>query len=362
VTDLSRIPGLRVIAFSSSSRFRGPDPNVAEIGQTLGATHLVRGTFQSNGDKFRVNARLIEVESNRQIWAEGFERPLDKMFSSQGEIARHVSSVLSVALQPGQDELVRITPQSLATRALYRQALTLIHPPDDPARFVASRALFNRIIELEPESPHGYAGLSYIRVINMEYGHVPVDEPSIEEIDSLAATAIKFDARTALAYITKCRLATLLKHYERAVEFCRVAVEKQPSNSLAHATLGVMLVFSGRAPEGVKHIQEALLINPASPRTPYLNMLGVAHFHAGNYEAAREMFQRNLARGGPIGPHMLVYGAATSVALGDKAEEDKILHELRKFPSLKPVTVWLNRTFRDPKDTEKLSAILDKIS
>ena len=92
-----------------------------------------------------------------------------------------------------------------------------------------------------------------------------------------------------------------------------------------------------------------------------MNMLGLAYFHTGDYEAALATFQRNLARGGPIGPHMLVYIAATHAAMGNTEEEREILRWLKGNRSHLWVAGWLARVFRNPKDTEKLRAILDKV-
>lgn len=83
VTDLSRVAGLRVIAFSSSLDFRGPNIDLSKIGKTLGATHLLRGTFQTDGSSFRISMRLIDVASHYLVWAKNYEYLLDDIFSAQ---------------------------------------------------------------------------------------------------------------------------------------------------------------------------------------------------------------------------------------------------------------------------------------
>jgi TolB-like protein len=361
VTDLSRVPGLRVIAHSSSSRFGGKGLDSSEIGEALGATHLLRGTYQSDGEFFRVNASLIDIASGHQLWVQRFDHSLDDMFSTQVEIAGQVTAALSVTLLPDASRGNRTGLKDLQTRALYRQALTLVNPPNDPSRFIASRELFHRIIELEPDSPHGYSGLAFILGVYMWFGHVEVEDARLDEIDRLASMALAIDPGNAQARIARSVAAMLRREYDTAVELCREAVAAEPSNSHAHGYLAVMLVFDGRADEAIQHAQSALRLDPVNTRVPFENILGVSQFGAGDYPAALGSFQRNVARGGPFGPHIMVMIAAIHAEMGETGKEQEILKDLRNNPSGFSVAGWLRRSFRDPKDIEKFLTVLAKV-
>ncbi len=362
VTDLSRISGLQVIAYSSSARFGNRDLDNSKIGAALGATHLLRGSIQIVDDNYRVNTHLIDVASRQQIWAKRFDYSHVGLFASHGQIANDIRNALAVTLLSGASLKTGGTRmKNLEARSLYRQALTLVNPPNDAARFIASNVLFRRIIELEPDSAKGYAGLAFVLSLTTLFGHAKDGVATLDEVGRLSAEAINIDPENSLALIAQGLLALLEGAHDRAIELCRIAVEKRPSSSHAHAFHGIMLTFAGRASEGIQSLQKAMRLDPVNARVPFLNMLGLAYFHAGDYAAALASFQRNIERGGPIGPHMLVYIAATHAALGDAQMEQNVLRTLRENPSSFSVETWLRRAYRDPGEIERLLTVLKKI-
>ena len=62
--------------------------------QSFGATHVVDGTVRRSGNKVRINAHLIEVDSGAGLWADQFEGDLGDIFGLQDEIADGISQAL----------------------------------------------------------------------------------------------------------------------------------------------------------------------------------------------------------------------------------------------------------------------------
>ncbi len=361
VTDLARVTGLRVIAYSSSSRYGGRDLDVSDVGAALGATHLLTGSFQSDGEQFRVNIRLIDAATRQQIWAKRFDDTVDGIISDQKGIAEHVSAALSVTLLPGETTNTRGGLRNLEARTLYRQAITLVNPPSDPARFVASQSLLRRIIELDPDSPESYAGLAFVLALRVWFGHAEDQDAAMEEINQLNSKALGIDPGNAQARITQSLVSMLVGEHDQAVRQCRSAIEMRPSSSHAHGYCGMMLAFSGRAVEGIGPLETAMRLDPVNPRVPFLNMLGVVRFHIGDYAGALDEFYRNIARGGPFGPHILVYIAASHKALGAAAREREAMEELRKYPTTSWVEDWPQTAFGNSQEIVPLMAVLAKI-
>jgi TolB-like protein len=359
VTDLSRFTGLRVIAYGSSSRSGAPDHlDVRAIGTALGASHLLAGTFQTDGETYRVNMRLLDVTSQQQIWADRFEYTHDGILATQGEISATVAAALSVELRPAERVSAGAGLKTMAARSLYQQALILIHPPYEPSRFVASRALLARVIQLEPDAADGYAGLAFIEANSIWFGHAEDRDAALDEVQGLASKALAIDRANAQALLAQGITAILHGEYDQAIDRCRTATALRPSDSRAFAYLGATLVFVGRAAEAIPYIERALRLDPTNPRTPYLNMLGIAYFHAGNNAAALVAFQRNVERRGPFGPHMLTWTAAAHSALGNTTAEEAVLAKLRGSPDASWVAGWLTRSFRDHRDIAPLLAAL----
>jgi tetratricopeptide (TPR) repeat protein len=79
----------------------------------------------------------------------------------------------------------------------------------------------------------------------------------------------------------------------------------------ALARVSPVLLNSDMPQAAIDQLSEALRLNPNEPRTPFLNLKGIAQYVIGDYAAALKNFERNLEIKGPTGPHMDVFVAAT---------------------------------------------------
>ena len=98
-----------------------------------------------------------------------------------------------------------------------------------------------------------------------------------------------------------------------------------------------------REDEAVGSMLEALRLDPIESGTPYLNILGMAYFNAGQYELARDAFERNRERGGPDAPNMESYRAATYAALGRENKAREVIASLNvRLGEISPEP-WIRR-------------------
>jgi tetratricopeptide (TPR) repeat protein len=106
---------------------------------------------------------------------------------------------------------------------------------------------------------------------------------------------------------------------------------------------GLVLVLSGDTERTIKHMTQALRLDPSESRTPYLNVIGIAHYVAGDYAAAIEFLDRNLERGGPTGPHMDLFHAGAYAELGQEDAARAVIDAmLLSYPEF-PAEAWLSR-------------------
>lgn len=95
---LARIPGLRVIARTSSFSFRGRQVGIAAIAGELGVAHVLDGSVRRSGTRIRINAQLIRASDSSQVWSQAFDRNLSDIFAVQDEIASAVTRELQIKL------------------------------------------------------------------------------------------------------------------------------------------------------------------------------------------------------------------------------------------------------------------------
>src|SRR5206468_9578461 len=99
--DVSRIAGAVVIARNSAFAYKGQGVDPKKIGRELGVRYVLQGSVRRAGSQIRINAVLIDAETDTQIWAERFDRDIGDLFAVQNEItvriARALQSQMAIA-------------------------------------------------------------------------------------------------------------------------------------------------------------------------------------------------------------------------------------------------------------------------
>src|SRR5438552_4573279 len=111
LTDLSKIADLKVISRTSVMQYKtGVKRNLREIADELGVAHIVEGSVQPAGNRVRVRAQLIDARSDRHLWAERYDRPLDDVFAIQTDIAKAIADQLQAKLSPAEKAAIEQPP------------------------------------------------------------------------------------------------------------------------------------------------------------------------------------------------------------------------------------------------------------
>jgi TolB-like protein/DNA-binding winged helix-turn-helix (wHTH) protein len=94
IDKLSKIPGLRVPAPTSSFYYKGKQVPVADIARSLGVAYVLDGSVRKSGARLRIAARLIRADTGYVIWSETYDRPMDDILMVQDDIAGEVTKAL----------------------------------------------------------------------------------------------------------------------------------------------------------------------------------------------------------------------------------------------------------------------------
>ena len=103
IDKLSKIPGFRVPAPTSSFYFKNKQIPVADIARTLGVAYVLDGSVRKSSGRLRVAARLVRADSGYVIWSETYDRPLGDILMIQDDIAGEAAKALraSIEAKPG---------------------------------------------------------------------------------------------------------------------------------------------------------------------------------------------------------------------------------------------------------------------
>jgi TolB-like protein/AraC-like DNA-binding protein len=108
-TSLAQVGELRVISRTSVEQYRESAKSSREIARELGVAALLEGSIQRDNNKVRIDVRLVDGESEGQVWAKSYDRELKDVFAIQSEIAQSVANELNGKLSPEEKSLLSKT-------------------------------------------------------------------------------------------------------------------------------------------------------------------------------------------------------------------------------------------------------------
>jgi tetratricopeptide (TPR) repeat protein len=248
--------------------YRDSPKNMKDIGAELSVGTILEGGVQKVGDRVRINAQLIEVDTDRHLWAETFDRELtaENVFDLQSEIARKIVSAIAIQLSPEEEALLDDVPtQSLAAYEAYLRAREIFYG----ANYTRSSErnalpLLETAIELDPDYADAHALLSII--YGQDYWRGIQTSP--EFLETYRATidrALELKPGSPLALRAQANYYYRVENdYRRTLELIQSALASAPGDVDLHADKALALRRLGRFEESVASFRRALEIDPAN--------------------------------------------------------------------------------------------------
>ncbi|WP_461405632.1 adenylate/guanylate cyclase domain-containing protein [Falsiruegeria mediterranea] len=332
ITDLSKISGLFVVARNSTFVFKGKSVDIPTVGRTLGVANVVEGSVRRLGDRVRINVQLIDAKTGGHIWADRYDGGLEAVFELQDQVCREVVSALSVNLtQVETERLNKVHTTNIDAYEVFVRAKSTPYPPI-PSRLKAAGALFEQVVEMAPAFAGGYAGLSWIIGFGALWGH---SDPDVlgARAEALAYKAIAVDEGFGWSYTVLGVSLLAQRRFDEAEAAARRGVELLPNDADANVIFAVLNAMRGKFDVAIKAAETAFRLSPNFVSGPYLNVISHANFMAGNYQAALAAYERNVNRGGPVGPPAYCWAAAAYHATGQADAARQAVQELTaRFP------------------------------
>ncbi|HEX4184464.1 MAG TPA: adenylate/guanylate cyclase domain-containing protein [Stellaceae bacterium] len=294
ITALGRFSNLLVIAKSASFPFKGSNVSPAEIGRLLDARYLVEGSIRRAGNRVRVTAALTEAQTGRQVWSEAYDAEVDDIFAVQDNIAKRVVGAAAVKLTRFEQERALAKPtNSLAAYEYVLRGRDFFSHATRDANDEASE-LFQRAIDLDPNYADAYAALGGSHYEAVISGWSQFREQDLEQAETLAQKALALDPTATRAYRVLADIDLFKKRYERALGQIDRALEINPSDADNYAHRGSILVWAGRAEEGLPWLEGALRFDRANDFAAA--RLCMAYHFLRRYSEAVDACDRALAR------------------------------------------------------------------
>jgi len=261
---LGRVPGLKVIASSSSFSYKGKSEDVKTIASQLGVTTVLEGSVRRAGTKLKFNAKLIDGATGYQIWSGSFDREVTDVFAVQAELA---TAVIDAIVPAARGDAAAAPPPTLDLNAHDHYLLGLAAQRSrTDTRLAESVAHLEQAVKLDPSYAEAHAALARSLLLWVGYGNASEDDTSepLRRAEQAAYKALSLNASLSDAHGA---LGNLLRQTKRpgAEDEYKRALELNPNNAIAAHDYAVLL---GDAPDrqaDADALQErALQLDPRS--------------------------------------------------------------------------------------------------
>ena len=293
ITALSKLPGIFVIARTSSFSYKGKQVKISQVAEELGVQYVLEGSFQQSGEQIRVTAQLIDALTGRHLWAEHYDRMFKEMFKLQDDIILKILQSLRIKLVIGEKtSLVDDTTHNL------KAYLTLLKTREyaklqNKEGNEEVRKLSKEAIALDPDYAHAYWWLAYADVMDVWFGVSKSPKESLLNAIKLLQKSIDMNKSFGHAYALLGHIYCLMGQYEKAILSGEKAVELAPNSNSCLNWLAMSLRFIGNSEEAIPLIQKAIRRSPFD-QSFYLLQLGATYNDLGHYEDAIKAYKKVL--------------------------------------------------------------------
>jgi TolB-like protein/Tfp pilus assembly protein PilF len=263
---LSKIPGLRVAARTSSFQFKGENRDIIDIGQQLNTAFVLEGSVRKAGLQVRITAQLVDASNGFHLWSETYDRELENIFAVQDEISAAIVETLKehLGLQVEAPPRVVAAANTEAHDAYMRGRYLVVQRNPDTLEGAVRE--FEKAISHDPEYAlaHAELAIATFLLIRGSYGDLTRSDaiaratPHAERAIALDPTLAEAHAATGFLLYGQRNLEEALTHYERAIQI-------NPNYSIVYNWMGLLLGENlGRYAEGFAEYEMALQLDPLS--------------------------------------------------------------------------------------------------
>jgi TolB-like protein/Tfp pilus assembly protein PilF len=294
IAALTKVPGLFVIAATSSFAYRGRAVQLPDVGRELGVRYVLEGSVQQAGAALRITVQLVEAASGRSIWSERFSGTKDEIFELQDHLTESVAAAIEPTLRAAEALRSREQPrQDLKAYDLCLQAEPLMRFTSKAEDVRQAIAILDEAVARDPD----YAMARALRVwayttaasarfiVPKDAAHILPDAYAILDRGTNDAITLNYAAH-GIAYL------------DRGAEQAKGAIEKakalNPNSVTVLCSSGWIHTYLGQFETAHVDIERALRLNPLDPSTGLArSALGPILLGLGRTQEAVEMVERS---------------------------------------------------------------------
>jgi TolB-like protein/Tfp pilus assembly protein PilF len=360
-TRLAKVAVLKVIARTSTQKFKSAPENLPDIAKQLGVLNILEGSVQKVNDQVRVNVQLINALTNAHLWAEIYDRKLTDIFAVESDIAKTIADTLQAKLTGNERSAMSHAPtEDPVAHELYLKGHHFWGLRGD--NLPRAIEFYNQAIARDPNYALAYAGLGETYILLPYYtGADPKEVRPKARAAALKALELNpnlAEAHNAMGKILNADeidLQKSIREYQRAIELSpnyagahhwlgngplaglarfdeaiaegKRSTELDPLSAINLIDLGLTYTYAHRFKEAEAEFKKALEIDPAFAYAHW--MYGVMLQVSGDLEGARAQYATARARENDA--QAITMPAQLAAIMGRREEAIKALAALEEL-------------------------------
>src|SRR5438067_1947427 len=336
ITELARIRSLVVRPSSVMSKYQGQAADPSDVGRELNVDAVLSAGFIHVGERFRVNAQLLEVTSGEIIWSDRVDASADDIIAVQDEITQRIVDGLRLELSP--DEQAGLAQPATVNAEAYKEFL---RGRDRFARFIfrtvaaadcdAAIHHFSRAIELDSNFGLAYDGLGACHVNRVFKGlGGPAD---YEQAEAAFNKALSIDPNIVEARMLMVFILLWRGQKQKAREEVSRMRREAPNEAVVHFVKATLHRLDGEYDRALRSYDRLVHLDPAAFVVVSYNRALIFMYQGKYDDAMREMDRAASVE--PNNPLLRSIRALVMFYRGEVAAAANVLREaLEQNPNL----------------------------
>jgi TolB-like protein/Flp pilus assembly protein TadD len=334
ITSMPRaLPGSFVISQSTAFTYKGRKVSARQVGQELGVRYVLEGGVLAEAGYVRVNAQLIDAETDATLWAERFDKERKDLLEAQEEIVARLSR--SVGLQMISSEAAR-GGASRDSVDLVMRAQAQANDIRLPEHAAQADDLFRQALELDPQNVDALVGRASTRVYQVLNLYV-LDrrEELLDEAEAMISQAMLLASDHIGLLKARSTLLRARGRFAEAVVTAATVIARNPGEPAAYRELGLNKLYLGDTEAAVEWFHRADRIAPRDPhRWTWLQGLGRALMQLGRDAEAVDALREALTSNPSFNRARALLAAAEAL----RGDRENARRSMAEFMAAEPAT------------------------
>jgi len=290
---LTKIADLRVISRTTMMGYSETTESIPEIAKELGVRYVLEGSVQKSGQKVRINATLVDSDSDKHLWSDNYDRDLTDIFAIQTEIAKSVAQELRATITSREQTIIESVPTSdLTAYDFYLKGVDYRARSRRLEDYRYAIQIFERAVEIDSNFTLAWVGLASASR-QIYWFHYDRSEKHLVQTKQYLDKAIALDPDLLEVqfengkYYYHCRL-----NYPRALQILEKLKSDYPKNDQLHLWAGSVYRRMGQFEKALEYMDRAISLNPTRWQH-WLDAGGTLHI-LGRYTQAEDYLKTGI--------------------------------------------------------------------